>query len=223
MKYPVNDVYGAIQGEGCNTGIPMAILRLHGCPVGCPFCDTKETWDFIEPEAETLDDALGTNGRYVKLVASQIAFEIKARLPAFQWVLLTGGEPALYDLKQMSYALHDAGLKIAIETSGTAVGHLGVPLDWIAVSPKIGMPGGLVVLPEAVEVADEIKFVVGRQADIDKLDALLETVKGRLKPSCQICLQPISQADRATALCIKTVQERGYRLSLQLHKYIAQR
>ena len=82
------------------------------------------------------------------------------------------------------------------------------------------MPGGKKVLIEALAVADEIKHAVGRERDVEKLDELLTRVT--LKPNAQICLQPISQNEKATALCLETVIARGWRLSVQLHKYLGQ-
>jgi 7-carboxy-7-deazaguanine synthase len=221
-KYPINDVYACIQGEGVNTGVPMVMLRLHGCDVGCPFCDTKFTWHFRpENERHTIEDALGENPLYCYKAPTEIAYYLRQHYPAHKWILLSGGEPAQYHLKPLAAALHDAGYKVALETSGTELGHIDAGLDWVCVSPKINMPGGKQVLPEALAAADEIKHPVGKQRDIDQLETLLNHQS--LKAGVQICLQPISQNPRATQLCIQTVQEKGWRLSLQLHKYIAQR
>jgi 7-carboxy-7-deazaguanine synthase len=219
MRYPVNDMYTAIQGEGVQTGVAMVLLRLHGCAVGCPWCDTRETWDFV-PDNETgsLAAALGANPRYAYLTAPEIANYIQHQYPGPRWVLLTGGEPAQYDLAPLVTALHAAGYQVALETSGTALGHAHAALDWVCVSPKIDMPGGLAIQMAALTTADEIKHVVGTQRDIDRLDALLAAAD--LKPGVQICLQPVSQSAKATQLCIETVQRRGWRLSVQTHKYL---
>jgi len=199
----------------------MALLRLHGCIVGCPWCDTAETWAFDPAnEQSTIDAALGANPRYAYADAEAIATYVRVHCPGPRWVLLTGGEPARYPLGSLVDALHRAGYKVALETSGTELGHVGAGCDWVCVSPKIDMPGGKNVLPEAVAIADEIKHVVGRQRDIEALDELLGRVK--IKPDAVICLQPVSQSQKATALCIETVIARGWRLSVQVHKYIGQ-
>lgn len=222
ITYPVNDVYACVQGEGCQTGVAMILLRLHGCDVGCPWCDTKETWDFLPAlEQKSLADALGSNGRYVNLSPSEIVAYIRENLPGPRWVLLTGGEPAQYDLSPLVDALHESSYLVALETSGTELGHIGAGIDWVCVSPKIEMPGGKQVLPEALATADEIKHVVGKQKDIDQLDSLLEDVT--LKPHVQICLQPVSTSPKATDLCTAVVIQRGWRLSVQMHKYIGVR
>ncbi len=78
---------------------------------------------------------------------------------------------------------------------------------WVTVSPKIDMPGKLPILPEAMAGADEIKHVVGRQRDIEQVDDLL--AKCHLKEDVTICLQPISQSEKATFLAIDMAKERN--------------
>jgi 7-carboxy-7-deazaguanine synthase len=199
----------------------MVLLRLHGCDVGCPFCDTKETWFFDKAnERASLDAVLGANQHYVYASTDEIATYIRDNRRGPKWVLVTGGEPAQYSLKPLVDALHRLDYKVALETSGTETSHLGAGFDWVCVSPKIGMPGGKTIELEALEAADEIKHVVGIQKDVDKLDDLLKQV--RLKDNAQICLQPVSLSPKATQLCIEIVQQRGWRLSVQVHKYINQ-
>ena len=199
----------------------MVLLRLHGCEVGCPFCDTRHTWTFeAENERPTIQQALGENRRFTYAGPQETAHYLRQNHPGPKWVMVTGGEPAQYPLKPLVDALHEEGYKVALETSGTETGHLGAEIDWVCVSPKIGMPGGKTIKFEALEVADEIKHVVGKRADIDRLDVLL--TRFRLKENAQICLQPISLSRKATQLCIETVQKRGWRLSVQVHKYLKQ-
>lgn len=88
----------------------------------------------------------------------------------------------------------------------------------MTVSPKIDMPGGLLVRPDCMNRADEIKYPVAMQKHIDMLDNLLKSCPPR--PNVSIALQPISQRPRATELAIKTCIERNWRLSVQLHKYL---
>ncbi len=219
--YPVNDCYTCVQGEGVQTGVAMVLLRLHGCAVGCPWCDTKHTWE-VDPTQEqpTIAAAIGENTRYSSQSAATIADYIQQNHPGPRWIMLTGGEPAQYPLKPLIDELHSRGYRVALETSGTETGHLGAGIDWVCVSPKIGMPGQKVVKTEALESADEIKHVIVTEKDITALDHLINGVN--LKPNVQICLQPVSQQQRATQLCIDTVQARGWRLSIQVHKYLRQ-
>ncbi|MEM7032604.1 MAG: 7-carboxy-7-deazaguanine synthase QueE [Chloroflexota bacterium] len=217
--YLVNDIYMAVQGEGVQTGVAMVLLRLHGCQVGCPWCDTKETWDVdTHYKCDTLAEILGTNPKYTETTPSDILAYIQANLKGPKWVLVTGGEPAVQSLGLLVKTLQQGGYKVALETSGTELGHIDAGFDWICVSPKMNMPGGKAILPEAIAVADEVKHVVGKQGDIDLLDTLLKSIT--LKESAQICLQPVSRSQRATILCVETVQQRGWRLSVQTHKYL---
>lgn len=219
VKYPVNDLYTCVQGEGVQTGVPMVLLRLQGCAVGCPWCDTKETWEMAaQNERDSLAEALGATPQYAYLNAAEIIETIREKHEGPQWVLVTGGEPAQYDLRPLVKAIHQVGLKAALETSGTELGHVEAGFDWVCVSPKMNMPGGKKVRAEAFRVADEVKHVIGRHQDVVELDALLASLT--LKPETQICLQPVSLSQKATALCLETVQERGWRLSVQMHKYI---
>jgi 7-carboxy-7-deazaguanine synthase len=151
--------------------------------------------------------------------AETVATYIQQQYPAFGWVLVTGGEPAQQPLASLVDALHRTGYRCALETSGTALGHVDVAFDWICVSPKFDMPGRKKVLPAAAQPADEIKLVVGRQRDIDRLDEFL--LNCSLKERVQVCVQPVSQNPKATQLCIQTAMQRGWRLSVQMHKYLA--
>lgn len=198
----------------------MVIVRTQGCHVGCPWCDTKETWALHDRFRLTNLDLIRVTPKpfWGTFYEFDIANECRRLGPKIDWVLLTGGEPAEQCLGPLVDALHTFGFRIAIETSGTAMGHSGASIDWICVSPKIGMPGGKPVLIEAAAPADEIKMVIGKQDDIDTLDRLLATVPG--KPGRQICLQPVSRQAKATELCYRTCLERGWRLSLQMHKYL---
>jgi 7-carboxy-7-deazaguanine synthase len=215
----LNDIYPSIQGEGCLAGTPMVIIRTQGCGVGCPWCDTKETWVLNERfRVVSLDSIPLLKPFWGTFDEFDIAERARAVGPAIGWVLLTGGEPAEQVLGPLVDALHAKSFRVAIETSGTAMGHSGASIDWVCVSPKIGMPGQKLILVEAVTPADEIKMVVGKQDDIDMLDGLLAGVPG--KPGRQICLQPVSQQAKATELCYRTCLERGWRLSLQLHKFL---
>ena len=77
------------------------------------------------------------------------------------------------------------------------------------------MPGGKILIPEVLKKADEVKMVVGKPSDLDKLDWVLKWAT-----NSEICLQPVSQSEKATQLCIDKVIKRGWRLSVQVHKYI---
>jgi 7-carboxy-7-deazaguanine synthase len=220
----LNDLYPAIQGEGVMTGVPMVLVRLQGCAVGCPWCDTKETWvTDAQNRVGTIPEALGTNPRWTDADPADIALAARKAGPAITWALVTGGEPAEQELAPLVAALHQKAFRVALETSGTATGHLGAGFDWVCVSPKMDMPGGTPVLPEVVARAEEIKMVVGKPADLEALDLLLGQTGKSPKRHQVISIQPVSQQPKATELCLKTCMERGWRLSVQIHKYLGER
>ena len=222
LKYPVNDYYSTVQGEGVLTGVPMMLLRLHGCPVGCPFCDTKETWEVRDDDVVGTFEAIrGANPKWIKAEASEIAAKLNEERKGEKWVLLTGGEPAMLPLRSLVDWLHKYKFKVAVETSGTAGGMVNASADWVCVSPKENMPGGRAILPEAVRCADELKFVIGREDDLGRVKKFL--TEYATKPTVTVCLQPMSQSKKATQLCIAAVGEYGWRLSIQMHKYISVR
>ena len=219
--YKINEVFETIQGEGVFTGVPAIFVRLQVCPVGCSWCDTKQTWT-AEPEdlvsverimVKTEDSPLWTQLDANGIVALLIEQGYTAK-----HIVITGGEPCIYDLRPLTIALEKAGFNCQIETSGTS-DILTSDQTWVTVSPKINMKAKLPVLVSALERANEIKHPVGTHKDIDQLEALLATAT--LRSDVTIALQPISQKPRATELCIETCITRDWRLSIQTHKYLA--
>lgn len=216
MKYPVNDIYVTIQGEGRMVGVPMLLVRLQGCDVGCPFCDTKETWEMPNGNGKTLDVALKEKNDYTFISVAEMFKYYKENFPEYdiEWVLLTGGEPALYDLNEFVSEFHELGMKVALETSGTEA--IKGQCDFVTVSPKINMPNGKPIIGQAIAAADEIKFVIGREKDIAQSVALLEA----FRPDAEISFQPISESSRAVNLIKNHIFKSGGKLSIQTHKII---
>ncbi len=215
----INDIYSSIQGEGVLTGTPMVIIRLQGCGVGCPFCDTKETWKPHEKfRVETIESALGTNPRWTMVAPPDVAVFARSLSKRIDWALITGGEPAEQSLKELVTSLHEAGFLTALETSGTANGFLGAGFDWICISPKFNMPGGKPVKPHLLELADEVKAVVSSSMDVFRL---MNIAAGKSLPAdCIISLQPESMDKAMTDLCVAVCKDHGWRLSLQTHRFI---
>ncbi|MEC6815980.1 7-carboxy-7-deazaguanine synthase QueE [Photobacterium toruni] len=219
--YKINEVFETIQGEGVFTGVPAIFVRLQICPVGCSWCDTKQTWtaeteDLVSVErimVKTEDSPLWT-----QLDANDIIKLLIDQGYTAKHVVITGGEPCIYDLRPLTIALEKAGFNCQIETSGTSE-ILASDQTWVTVSPKINMKAKLPVLPSALARANEIKHPVGTHKDIEQLDTLLAPVT--LRNDVTIALQPISQKPRATELCIATCIARNWRLSIQTHKYLA--
>ena len=216
---PINEVFETIQGEGVHTGVPSIFVRLQGCPVGCPWCDTKHTWDISDALVTDAQSVLAKTQdapEYFETSANGILDVFKEQGYMARHVVITGGEPCMYDLREFTELLHEQGFTTQIETSGT----FEVLCDentWVTVSPKVDMKGGYEVLTSAINRANEVKHPVAMQKHIDELDALLTK---RENPIDFVCLQPISQQQRATDLAVKTCIERNWRLSLQTHKYL---
>ncbi len=193
--YPVMEHFYTIQGEGYYTGSAAYFIRLGGCDVGCVWCDVKESWDAsVHPQL--------TVGNLVNEVLGA-----KAKL-----CVITGGEPAMYDLNPLIDALHAEGIQVNIETSGAY--RIQGNFDWICLSPKkFKFP-----VKEALAKADEFKAVVFHHSDI----AWAETFLNDLKETCNLYLQPEwSKAESITPLIIDFVKENPqWQISLQTHKFL---
>lgn len=136
----INEIFYSLQGEGHHTGYPSVFIRFSGCNLRCPFCDTKHE------EGVLMDDE---------------AILHAVKLYKADWIVLTGGEPALWiDADFIRLLSRGTGKKIAIETNGTV--PLPPGIDWITVSPKAGIShtaDGDETPEIAVPYADEIKVV----------------------------------------------------------------
>lgn len=170
MNYPVYERFYTWQGEGVHLGRAAYFIRLYGCPQSCPWCDSAGTWhrDY-RPDGVTL------------MSAHELAEVVRAESPDGAVVVITGGEPILFDLNPLTDALHALGRRVHIETSGIA--PLRGALDWVTLSPK---PFGQPPLPEVVARADEVKIIVHEPGDIQ---AGLDTLSG-LPQDAVIWLHP---------------------------------
>jgi len=192
---PLMEEFYTIQGEGFHTGKAAYFIRLGGCDVGCHWCDVKESWDAdLHP-----------------LTPADIIIENAAKHPA-KTVVITGGEPLIYNLDYLTKGLQEAGIKTFMETSGAypLSGHW----DWICLSPKkFKAP-----LPEVIAAAGELKIIVFNKSDFDWAEQYaLQIPVGR-----KLYLQPEwSKAEQMTPLIIDYVKENPkWEISLQTHKYL---
>ena len=215
MRYPVNELFCTVQGEANFTGRPAIFVRLQGCDVGCPWCDTKHTWVVDERAAIPIRDMAAKekdSESWAWMDERAIIAAVSRHKP--RHVVITGGEPCKYDLRPLTSALRAAGHSVQVETSGTEQ-ILVHDETWVTVSPKFDMPGGKVVRDDALRRADEVKVPVGKQADIDRF--LHRGLGAVVTP--RIWLQPLSQNPTATAICIEQATARGWFVSLQTHKF----
>jgi len=220
QQYPVNEIFATLQGEATFTGTPSVFIRLQGCDVGCSWCDTKHTWDVNKTnqiDLVTLLNKTHDKNNWSNASTQQITGFIQTNYQQIKHVVITGGEPAIYDLRPLCKALEELGKDIQIETSGTRELRIS-DNTWVTLSPKIDMPGGRVVLNECISRADEIKMPIGKMTDIQKLKSFL--ANNLVPENVPIWLQPLSQNKAATNLCVRQALLNNWRLSLQTHKFI---
>lgn len=219
--YAVNNIYPTVQGEGAQAGTPMTIVRLQGCPVGCVFCDTPESWE--DPTQYSGAVPMKREGtRLAGLAewewysAGGIAEDVATLGP--RWALVTGGEPTWYNLEALTIAFKVYTLKAALETSG--VYQITGQWDWITLSPK---PAGIMRMNAAnLQFANEIKWLVGRGHDVEALEKFLATWPEYLRHNPVISLQPISCNTKATEIATDALMKHPtWKLSLQTHKYVS--
>ena len=216
----VNEIFETIQGEATWTGTPAVFVRLQGCPVGCPWCDTKHTWDVVSSN-QVAPAILFLKQEDAPTFAQFTVDELMECLDQFeaQHIVFTGGEPCSYNLEPFTKAICDSGRSCQIETSGT----FPINVDdrcWVTLSPKIDMPGGLDVLDGAFDRADEVKYPLGKEGDLTKIT---ERVLNKIPAGVPFWVQPLSQSTKATALCIKAATANNWRVSIQTHKFVGVR
>lgn len=195
--YPVMEVFPTLQGEGKYTGSPSYFIRLAGCDVGCSWCDVKESWPVEDHPQIKIDELV-----------------LGAKNSGLPMVVVTGGEPCMYNLEPLTTALKNEGLKIHLETSG-AHPILG-DFDWITLSPKKFKA----CLPGSYLKANELKVVVVNKHDLKWAKEQAVNVKdGTL-----LYLQPEWDRKEQVHGIIKeflgSEEGRVWSLSTQTHKYL---
>jgi len=195
LQLPVMEAFYTIQGEGRFTGHPAYFIRLGGCDVGCVWCDVKESWEAgkwpVLPIEDIVEEALKFSGRLV---------------------VITGGEPLMYDLGPLTKLLKEKGFTTNIETSGAH--PFSGDFDWVCFSPKkFKDPHSSIY-----EVADELKVVVYHKSDF----AFAEEHSKKVKSICELRLQPEwSKANVFTPQIVEYVKNHpNWKISLQTHKFM---
>ncbi len=219
IQYKINEIFETIQGEGSFTGQPSIFIRLQGCPVGCSWCDTKQTWE-IELNDEVTKEVMLAKSQETPQWASfsidQILTLVSERGYRAKHIVITGGEPCMVDLTPLCTAFEVLGYSTQVETSGTFEILVSTQC-WVTVSPKINMRGGYPILHSAMKRANEIKHPIATEQHVDDVKALLAEHNVENTP---IYLQPISQKNKATELAIEMCIANNWRLSVQVHKYL---
>jgi len=193
-KLPVMEKFYTIQGEGYYSGQPFYFIRLGGCDVGCHWCDVKESWDYSQHQFIEVDDLI----KDVKEHTSN--------------VVITGGEPLMWDLSELTKRFKENNIKLHLETSGAY--EMSGNWDWVCLSPKKKM------LPkqEIYSKANELKVIIYNNDDFKF--AIQESEK--VSSKCKLFLQPEwskfgIMKDKIAQFVMKN---KNWNISLQIHKYL---
>ncbi|MGP8214273.1 MAG: 7-carboxy-7-deazaguanine synthase QueE [Bacteroidia bacterium] len=184
-----------IQGEGMHSGSAAYFIRLAGCDVGCHWCDVKESWDVNTHPLVDIEKLI----KEVKKSGAPIA-------------VITGGEPAMHNLKELTLQLRKLGIAIHIETSGSS--SITGSFDWVCLSPKKRKEP----LRESYKLADELKVIIYNKDDF----AWAEKNAAMVSEECMLLLQPEwSKAEKVMPLIVDFVKKHPqWQVSLQSHKYM---
>ena len=191
---PLMESFYTIQGEGFHKGAAAYFIRLGGCDVGCHWCDVKESWDAL-------------------LHPPTLTTEIVENTKQFSdTVVVTGGEPLMWDMSILTKLLKEKNKSVHIETSGAY--DLSGNWDWICLSPKKRK------LPknEIYQVANELKMIIYNKSDFE----FAEREAAKVNQKCVLFLQPEwSKRDLVMPLIVDYVmQNPKWKVSLQTHKYL---
>lgn len=194
-KLPLVEEFFSLQGEGFHTGKAAYFIRIGGCDIGCSWCDSRFSWNpDLHPLVETES--------IIENVAGSGADS----------VVVTGGEPLMWDLDYLTTGLKIRNINTFIETSGAY--PVSGKWDWICLSPKINMPP----LEDVCKIADELKVIIQ-----DKDDFLwAEKYQKQVSKDCKLYLQPEwSRFDQITPEIVEYIKKHSeWRMSLQIHKYM---
>ena len=192
---PLMEEFISIQGEGFHSGEAAYFLRIGGCDVGCSWCDEKESWNSSRHPLTSTDT----------IIENILNQSLKS-------VIITGGEPLMYDLNYLSEKLKENNIRLFLETSGSH--PLSGTWDWIALSPKKMFPP----LQSNFSYADELKVIIHDDNDFAwaEQNALL------VNSACMLYLQPEwSRREKYLPMIIDYIQKNPqWKLSVQVHKYL---
>ncbi|MFW5725965.1 MAG: 7-carboxy-7-deazaguanine synthase QueE [Bacteroidota bacterium] len=189
------EMFYSVQGEGYNTGKAAFFIRIGGCDVGCHWCDVKESWDASVHPLTTTEEILENIKKY----------------PA-RSVVITGGEPLMYNLDHLCALLKENNISIFLETSGTF--PLSGVFDWICLSPKPQVEPRR----DMLQLADELKVIICDHEDF----LWAEKNVSRVKQKCLLYLQPewSRYKKMLPAIVDYVMNHPWWMISLQSHKFM---
>lgn len=193
--YPIIEIFDSIQGEGAFIGMPVSFIRLAGCNLSCPWCDTKESW-------KTNEDTLW-------LSIEDIADQCKQNI-----IVITGGEPCLHDLEPLRSVLQGQGKFTCLETNGTLA--TGDGFDWVTCSPK---PPEYRIHEQCW--FSELKYVVDENFTLDCIPPDQKQTTGTiwLQPCDYGFDSKKTKASQQKAFDL-VMQNKFLRMGIQLHKVL---
>ena len=191
---PLMETFYTLQGEGYHKGAAAFFIRIGGCDVGCHWCDVKESWIPEIHPVTPITKIVGQAKEYSKTV------------------VVTGGEPLMWNMDPLTFSLKAEGMKIHIETSGAY--KLTGNWDWFCLSPKKSK----LPIKEAYQRADELKVIIYNKHDFHFAAEQAQ----RVSPKCHLYIQPEwSRRDAVMPLMVDYVLENTqWKVSLQTHKYL---
>ena len=191
---PLMESFYTIQGEGFHKGTAAYFIRLGGCDVGCHWCDVKESWDALLHPPTLTTEIVENTKQYSDTV------------------VVTGGEPLMWDMTMLTKLLNAKNKSVHIETSG-AYDLTGI-WDWICLSPK------KTKLPKEkiYRYADELKIIIHNKSDFNFAEEQATKVNG----SCVLYLQPewSKREKMIPAIVAYVMKNPRWKVSLQTHKYL---
>lgn len=194
LLLPLMEAFYTIQGEGFHKGTAAYFIRFGGCDVGCHWCDVKDSWNALAHPLTLVDTMVENAAKYSKTI------------------VITGGEPLMWDMGPLTSKLKDRGLQTHIETSGAY--PLTGTWDWICLSPKkMKLP-----TKEVYENAQELKCIIFNKDDF----RFAEEQAAQVNEGCILYLQPEwSKRDQMVPLIVDYVMAHPqWKVSLQTHKYL---
>ena len=191
---PLMEAFRTVQGEGAHTGRPSFFMRIGGCDVGCHWCDVKESWDAQKHPLTSLDELLELPGNQDSIV------------------VITGGEPLMWDMGPLTEGLRARGFRVHLETSGAY--PVTGSWDWVCLSPKKTKAP----LAEWYALANELKIIIFNDDDFKWAAAHAEQCSAQI----ELFVQPEwSRRDQNIPKIIDFLESNPqWRLRLQTHKYI---
>jgi len=194
QNLPLMETFYSIQGEGFHAGKPAYFIRLGGCDVGCGWCDVKESWDHGDHEITNVNKIVSSVNDNCKIV------------------VVTGGEPLMWDMTTLTSKLKKNKNIVHLETSGAH--DISGEWDWVCLSPKRKK------LPKSsiYSVADELKIIIYNKKDLK----FAEEQATKVRDECKLFIQPEwKRFDRNKDFLLDFIKENPkWQISLQLHKFM---